>query len=66
MSAPRMTRQALARCTTTDADAAITAGAAVTNTAAGAGVIDTGAEKPRRPENMVGTKNPDDTHPTPT
>ena len=87
---PRMTRQTLARCTTTDAGAAITAtartgtselvsrtrqalalctrpqpysttGAGAMDTAAGAGVRDTGAEKPRRPENMVGTKNPDDT-----
>ena len=66
MSAPRMTRQALARCTTTDADAAITAGAAVTDTAAGAGVINTGVEKPRRRENIAGTKDPDDTQPTPT
>ena len=61
-----MTRQALARCTTTDAGVAITAGAGVTDTAAGAGVIDTGAEKPRIPENIVGTKNPDDIQPTPT
>ena len=61
-----MTRQALARCTTTDAGAAITAGAGVTDTAAGAGVIDTGAEKPSIPENIVDTKNPDDIQPTPT
>ena len=51
---------------TTVAGAAITAGADVMDTAAGAGVIDTGAGKPRRPENMVSTKNPDDTQPTPT
>merc|ERR1719383_1585650 len=51
-------------------------GACATDTAAGAGVmysttgagaaIDTGAEEPRIPENMVGTKNPDDIQPTPT
>ena len=51
---------------TTVSGAAITAGAGVMDTAAGACVRDTGAEKPRRPENMVGTKNPDDTQPTPT
>ena len=39
------------------------AGTAIT---AGAGVTDTGVEKPRKPENMVGTKNPDDIQPMPT
>ena len=51
---------------TTVSGAAITTGAGFTDTAAGAGVIDTGAEKPRRPENMISTKNPDVIQPTPT
>ena len=52
---------------TTGAGAAITAsaGAMYSNTGAGA-AIDTDAEGPRIPENMVGTKNPDDIQHTPT